>query len=85
MRKPEKRTVALDKNMRGGGIIGREYPARRKEAAMVEEEPTCVQEEQTDAVCRVCGRTLWRGPARDAAQKKKAARRSRPSTQNAAK
>lgn len=23
------------------------------------------------AVCRVCGRTLWRGPARDAAQKKK--------------
>lgn len=85
MRKPERRTVALDKNMRGGGIIGREYPARRKEAAMVEEEASCVQEEQTDAVCRVCGRTLWRGPARDAAQKKKAARRSRPSTQNAAK
>lgn len=85
MRKPEKRTVALDKNMRGGGIIGREYPAQRKEAAMVEEETSCVQEEQTDAVCRVCGRTLWRGPARDAAQKKKAARRSRPSTQNAAK
>ena len=27
MRKPEKRTVALDKNMRGRGIIGREYPA----------------------------------------------------------
>lgn len=28
MRKPEKRTVVLDKNMRGGGgIIGREYPA----------------------------------------------------------
>ena len=52
---------------------------------MGEEEPSCVQEEQTDAVCRVCGRTLWRGPARDAAQKKKAARRSRPSTQNAAK
>lgn len=52
---------------------------------MVEEEASCVQEEQTDAVCRVCGRTLWRGPARDAAQKKKAARRSRPSTQNAAK
>ena len=66
--------VALDKNMRGRGIIGREYPARRKEAARVEEEPSCVQEEQTDAVCRVCGRTLWRGPARDAAQKKKAAR-----------
>ncbi len=37
------------------------------------------------AVCRVCGRTLWRGPARDAAQKKKAARRSRSSTRNAAK
>lgn len=52
---------------------------------MVEEETSCVQEEQTDAVCRVCGRTLWRGPARDAAQKKKAARRSRPSTQDAAK
>ncbi len=85
MRKPERRTVALDKNMRGRGIIDRESPARRKEAAMVEEEPSCVQEEQTDAVCRVCGRTLWRGPARDAAQKKKAARRSRPSTQNAAK
>ena len=69
MRKPERRTVALDKNMRGRGIIDREYPARRKEAAMVEEETSCVQEEQTDAVCRVCGRTLWRGPARDAAQK----------------
>ena len=28
MRKPEKKTVALDKNMRGGGgILGREYPA----------------------------------------------------------
>ena len=71
----------------------------------MEEEPSCVQEEQTEtlaplghllqfkpederhtiAVCRVCGRTLWRGPARDAAQKKKAARRSRPSTQDAAK
>ena len=38
---------------------------------MVEEEASCVQEEQTDAVCRVCGRTLWRGPARDAVQKKK--------------
>ena len=42
-------------------------------------------ERHTIAVCRVCGRTLWRGPARDAAQKKKAARRSRPSTQDAAK
>ena len=36
-------------------------------------------------VCRVCGRILWRGPVRDAVQKKKAARRSRPSTQNTAK
>ena len=170
MRKPEKKTVALDKNMRGGGIISREYRPGRKEAAMVEEEPSCVQEEQTEtldpakctpeqhaytvqctedghvlhwirvekhrwsdwqvekepdcedpgelrstcavcgmvrwqrlaplghllqfkpederhiiAVCRVCGRTLWRGPARDAAQKKKAAGRSRSSAQNAAK
>ena len=42
-------------------------------------------ERHTIAVCRVCGRTLWRGPARDAVQKKKAARRSRSSTQNAAK
>lgn len=42
-------------------------------------------ERHTIAVCRVCGRTLWRGPARDAAQKKKAARRSRSSTRNAAK
>ena len=51
MRKPEKKTLALDKNMGGGGgIIGREYPARRKEAAMVEEEPSCVQEEQTETL-----------------------------------
>ena len=42
-------------------------------------------ERHTIAVCRVCGRTLWRGPARDAVQNKKAARRSRSSTQNAAK
>lgn len=42
-------------------------------------------ERHTIAVCRVCGRTLWRGPARDAVQKKKAARRSQSSTQDAAK
>ena len=29
------------------------------------------EERHTIAVCRVCGRTLWRGSARDAAQKKK--------------
>lgn len=49
MRKPEKRTVALDKNMRGG-IIGRECRPGRKEAAMVEEEASCVQEEQTETL-----------------------------------
>lgn len=35
MRKPEKRTVALDKNMRGGGIIDREYPALDTERSEV--------------------------------------------------
>ena len=170
MRKLEKKTLALDKNMRGGGDNWQRIPARAEGGGhggrgsvlraggtdrdagpgkvytgtaaytvqctedghvlhwvrvekhqwsdwRVEKEPDCENpgelrstcavcgmvrwqrlaplghllqfkpedERHTIAVCRVCGRTLWRGPARDAAQKKKAARRSRPSTQDAAK
>ena len=63
------------------GLVRRQQSAPRGHVLQFQPE----NDRHIVAVCRVCGRILWRGPVRDAVQKKKAARRSRPSTQNAAK
>lgn len=63
------------------GLVRRQQSAPRGHVLQFQPE----NDRHIVAVCRVCGRTLWRGPVRDAVQKKKAARRSWSSTQNAAK